>query len=45
MKPNAKPFRETQRPIIPILYQKLKEELAKLRDVEMIKPIRHTTWV
>lgn len=45
LKPNAKPFRQRQRPINPTLAPKMKDGLIKLRDVKIIKPIRHSTWV
>ena len=45
MKQNAKPFRQAQRPINLTLAPKMQEELIKLRDVGIIKPIRHSSWV
>lgn len=45
LKPNAKPFKQKQRLINPTLEPKMKEELVKLRDGGIIKPIRHSTWV
>lgn len=45
LKPDAKPFRQRQRPINPTLAPKMKDELIKLRDAKIIKPIRHSTWV
>lgn len=44
-KPNAKPFRQMQTPSNPTLEPKMQEELEKLRDGGIIKPIRHSTWV
>lgn len=45
LKPDSKPFKKKQRPINPTLQPKMQEELVKLRDVGIIKPIRHSTWV
>lgn len=45
LKEGAKPFRKKQRPINPTLTPKIQEELMKLRDVGIIKPIRHSSWV
>ena len=45
LKLDAKPFRQKQRPINPTLAPKMQEELMKLRDAGIIKPIRHSSWV
>ena len=45
LKPNAKPFRKKQRSINPTFAPKMQEELMKLRDAGIIKPIRHSSWV
>ena len=45
LKSDAKPFRQKQRPINPTLAPKMQEELIKLRDAGIIKPIRHSSWV
>lgn len=45
LKPDEKPFRQKQRPINPTLSPKMKEELMKMRNVGIIEPIRHSTWV
>ena len=45
LKLHTKPFRKIQRPINPTLAPKMKEELIKMRDVGIIKPIRQSTWV
>lgn len=45
LKEDAKPFRQKQRPINPTLAPKMQEELMKLRDAGIIKPIRHSSWV
>lgn len=45
LKPDAKPFRQKQRPINPTLEPKMNEELIKLREGGIIKPIRHSSWV
>ena len=45
LKPDAKPFRQKKRPINPTLVPKMQEELMKMRDVAIIKPIRHSSWV
>ena len=44
-KQDAKPFKQKHRPINLTLAPKMQEELMKLRDVEIIKPIRHSSWV
>lgn len=45
LKLDAKPSRQKQRPINPTLAPKMKEELMKMRNVGIIEPIRHSTWV
>lgn len=45
LRSNAKPFRQRQRPINPTLVPKMKEELIKMRDAGIIKPIGHSIWV
>lgn len=45
LKDNIKPFRQKQRPVNPTLAPKMQEELMKLRDGGIIKPIKHSTWV
>ena len=45
LKSDAKPFRQKKRPINPTLAPKMQEELIKLRDASIIKPIRHSSWV
>jgi len=45
LKPDAKPFRQKQSPINPTLAPKMLEELTKLRDGAITKPIRHSSWV
>ena len=45
LKENVKPFRKKKRPVNPTLAPKMQEELMKLRDGGIIKPIRHSTWV
>ena len=37
--------KKKKRPINPTLAPKMQEELIKLRDVGIIKPIRHSSWV
>ena len=43
LKDNVKPFRQKQRPVNPILAPKMQEELMKLIEGGIIKPIRHST--
>lgn len=43
--PAAKPFRQKQRPINLVLKSKMQEDLMKLRDGGIIKPISHSSWV
>lgn len=45
LKPDAKPFRQKQKPINPTLAPKMQEELTELRDAGIIKPIRHSSCV
>jgi len=45
LKDNVKPFRQKHRLVNPTLAPKMQEELMKLRDGGIIKPIRHSTWV
>ena len=45
LKDNIKPFRQKQRPVNPTLAPKMQEELMKLRDGGIIKPIRYSTQV
>lgn len=45
LKQNSKPFKKIQRPINPILAPKTQEELMKLKESDIIKPIRHSSWV
>lgn len=45
LKDGVKPFRQNQRPINPTLAPKMQEELLKLKDGGIIKPIRHSSWV
>ena len=45
LKEDAKPFRQKKRPVNPTLAPKMQEELMKLRDGRIIKPIRHSSWV
>ena len=45
LKLDAKTFRQKQRAINPTLAPKMQEELIKLRDIGIIKPIRHSSWV
>lgn len=45
LKEGAKPFRKKKMLINPTLVPKMQEELVKLRDVGIIKPIRHSSWV
>lgn len=45
LKEDAKPFRQKKRPINPTLVPKMQEELMKLRDRGIIKPIKHSTLV
>ena len=45
LKPDAKPFRQKQRPINPTLAPKMQEELLKLKDGGIIKPVRNSSWV
>ena len=45
LKENAKPFRQKKRPVNPTLAPKMQEELMKLMDGGIIKPIRHSSWV
>lgn len=40
LKPDAKPFRQKQRPINPTLLPKIKEEIIKMKDAGIIKPCR-----
>ena len=43
LKENVKLFKQKQRPINPTLAPKMQEELMKLRDGGIIKPIRHSS--
>lgn len=45
LKEGAKPFKQKKRLINPTLAPKMQEELVKLRDAEIIKPIWHSSWV
>lgn len=45
LKPDVEPFRQRQQPVNPTLAPKMQEELMKLSDGGIIKPIRNSTWV
>lgn len=45
LKLDAKPFRQKQRPINPTLEPKMHEELMKLGEGGIIKPIKNSSWV
>ena len=45
LKPDAKPFRERQNPVNPIIEPLIMKEVKKLLDAKIIFPIRHSTWV
>lgn len=45
LKPDEKPYRKKQRPANPTFQPKLHEELMKLREGGIIKPIIYSTWV
>ena len=43
LKPDAKPFRQRQCPINPIIEPLIMKEVKKLLDAKIIFPIRHST--
>ena len=45
LKPDAKPFRQRQRPVNPIIEPLIMKEVQKLLDAKIIFPIHHSTWV
>lgn len=45
LKEGTKPFRQKLRHVNPTLAPKIQDELKRMIDVGIIKPIRHFTWV
>ena len=45
LKPDAKPFRQRQRPVNQLIEPSIMKEVEKLLDAKIIFPIRHSTWV